>query len=490
MTVYFRGAAEGTFQLLATAPQLEVATQAAAVGAPPDALVFTTAAPPQTRAGSCLVMSVQAQRGGAAAVLPVNTPVTLSVAPTGGARFYGDAACSTPAADATIAAGTASATFFVKPLTAGTNTVTAAASFGMASQAVDTRAMVRRGSCGFSGPSPLADGGTSYDTSETCSFSPAVQDLGAALLFAQVTATANHPGALEARCRLSSATQVQCGRRNGDSFAPIHFQVAEVPRGLTVQRFSSSTCPATLALAAPVDPAKSFVVKAVANDGSLFDDEDTTAAVLDADGGQVSIQGMDCGGLDVQVAEWDGVTVTRALLDGGLPVGVTAAAFGGLPPASQATVALLQPNTASTADAPVCELLVRASVASPSEVQVSRGAGNADGGCAGRAVEQVWLERVDFGSRAQVQQKTVTLAVGDTTAAVAITPVDASRAVVFASTQLGGGQAAGETDLVTPSRVHEASARCELTAADTVRVTRARALSTAVFTFYVVELDP
>lgn len=488
-TIFFQGAMTGPYTVTASATGLTPATQVAVIGQAPNGLVFTSTPPATTRGGSCLAASVEATRGGSAASVVTNTPVALTATPTGATRFYADATCSTSTTTATIVAGTATASFFVQPLTAGMSTITATASFGSDSQTFDALPIVRRGNCAFAAPSMLADGGTSTSNSRTCSFSPAVQNVSQALLFTQVIATATTPGALQARCRLSSTTTVACNRGNGDSDAPIHYQVAEIPQGLTVQRLSSSGCPASLSLATPVDPAHSFLVKTMSTTGTVFDDEDTSAYVLDPAGGAATLVGAACNGIDLQVVEWSGVTVTHAELDGGLPAGLDSARLA-LSPASNASVLLVQPRTSSTVEQSVCDLAVRGSITTPSEVTLQRGAGIADGGCVGRLVDNVFVDRVDLGAHAAVQQKMVTLMAGDLSGAVTISPVDTSRTVVFAGTMLGGGQAVGETDDIATSYINEASAQFQLTASDTVTVTRAAATSTAVFTFYVVELVP
>lgn len=487
-TVFFLGSTAGAYTLTASATGLTPATQVAVIGQGPNGLVFTSTPPATTRGGSCLAASVEAQRAGAAASVASNTPVALTATPTGATRFYADATCTTSTATATIVAGTATASFFVQPLTAGTSTITATASFGSDSQTFDALPIVRRGNCAFAAPTMLADGGTSSSLSRTCPISPPLQNVSQALLFTQTIATATTPGALQARCRLSSPSSVSCNRGNGDSDAPIHWQVAEIPQGLLVQRFATGGCAATQTLASPVDPAKSFVLKTVSTTGAFFDDEDSVAAVLDADGGRVSLVGTSCNGYDVQVAEWNGVSVTHDAVDGGLPVGALSATVT-MPPGSTSSVLLVQPRNASTANQSICELVARGVLTSPSEVTVTRGAGTSDGGCASRAIDDVFVDRVDLGAHAAVQQKTVTLGVGDTSVAVAVSPVDVTRTVVFSGTMLAGG-AAGETDDAVDSFVNEATAQFQLTAADTVTVTRASATSTAVFTFYVVELVP
>ena len=50
-------------------------------------------------------------------------------------------------------------------------------------------------------------------------------------------------------------------------------------------------------------------------------------------------------GVDVQVADWSGLTVTRDTLDGGMPLGVASLTVSGLPAASTNRALLLQPGT-------------------------------------------------------------------------------------------------------------------------------------------------
>ena len=60
----------------------------------------------------------------------------------------------------------------------------------------------------------------------------------------------------------------------------MHFQVAEVPQGLLVQRASAFNCPATITLTTAVTPSRSFVLKAIASSTTTFDDEDVAIATL------------------------------------------------------------------------------------------------------------------------------------------------------------------------------------------------------------------
>lgn len=85
----------------------------------------------------------------------------------------------------------------------------------------------------------------------------------------------------------------------------------------------------------------------------------------------------------------------------------------------------------------------------------------------------------------------MTLPSGTSTLAVPISPVDVTRTIVFASSQAASGQGCGETNFSSAtSYLGEGNARFELTTSTNVQVNRQRNGGVAVFTFYVVELDP
>ena len=105
-------------------------------------------------------------------------------------------------------------------------------------------------------------------------------------------------------------------------------------------------------------------------------------------------------------------------------------------------------------------------------------------------VENLLYERIDFGNRGVVREYTTTFAPGTATRAVTITPVDATRTVVFASSQVGAGQGAGETDYDGISLFTEGAFQLVLTNSTTVTATRVASTSTATVTFYVAELLP
>ena len=73
-----------------------------------------------------------------------------------------------------------------------------------------------------------------------------------------------------------------------------------------------------------------------------------------------------------------------------------------------------------------------------------------------------------------------------------IQQVDGTRALVFASGQVVGGQGSGESayDNTNDDSISTGQVRLELVTNSMVRVTRARSQSTVTITFFVVELEP
>lgn len=467
-------------------------------GTPPTDLAFTTMPPPSNLAGVCLATVVEARRGVTSQLVTVASPVGLTATPPGAARFYADSACSVPLTSAMISAGAATAIFWVKPITGGPLTVTATASFGSAMQSSTVVGAVRRGTCTLNAPNTLADGGVINDTQSTCSVSPAQTDLTHTLLVYQVTSGSNQPETYMVRCRLNGSGTISCDRRGGNAQASVLWQTLELPTGLRVQRGAASCQPPPWAVTLPtaVDPAKSFVLRNVASGSGYFDDEDNLVARLVGpttvafDFGTVTDNGS-CNSMqyDWQVAELQGATVTEgASADAGsIPDGGSGLLFSGLSPTSTNTAVLTQ-SRVGPIQVPVCNFMLRAELPSPTSISVTRGAGNS--GCTVVPVEQVAWQRIDFGTRANVQERTVSFPAGMSSADVPISPVDPTRTLVFASHQGGGGQSSGETSVTGSGYFGDGNARLDLNAPNNVHVVRARNPTPVSITFYVVELDP
>jgi hypothetical protein len=501
--VYFRSNTPGTYTLDATSSPLLPATQQANVVLAPNDLAFITTPPPAPLlAGRCFIATVQAQRGAAPVPVAGDTTIGLTVSPTAASNFYSDANCATAITTATMLAGQSTATFYVKPLTGVVSQViTATAPFGADTQNYSAISAVRRGNFSMTGQTTLSDGGiVNGQTVDTSTFSPAQQDAGATLLIFQATTSNSSPSNNQVRCRLNTLSQVRCERNNDISSVDIHWQTLELPTGLSVQRFSSTSCPPlsqTLTLARAVNPGSTFVLSSIETNSSSYDDEEMTVAFLtgpttvEVASGAVGATGT-CSGYEIEVAELSGLSVDRGGLDAGLGAQQYSTTFTGLPATSANTAVLsgARPRDSDPATEHVCSLLVRSDNPTPTSLTFSRSGGIDAGFCGDSVLSSLPWQRLDFGARARVQRfvRTVT----GTSLTVTIAPVDTTRTLVFASGQQGSGAGTGETNYNggLGSRVGIGSARFVLTNSTTVTITRGDGSGDGIFTFYVVEIDP
>lgn len=456
----------------ATSPKVCVRSAAA-----PTSLVFTSSPPSPLRGGTCLPVAVEARTGATAVQAKGDDVLTLTANPLKSALFFSDAACTTPVTTATLKGGNSSVSFFVKPLLGSSITVSAVASFGTASQVLVTTPIVRRGQCVFP-PSVL---------SVHCPFSPAVTDLNASMLWSQTTLAVNTKlGGPQVRCRLSAVDTIACVRKqDSETAADVHFQVVEVPEKMIVQRLTGFDCPASTTLPAAASLSSSFVLKTVANISTAIEEKDSARASISPLGlsTAVALTPATCGGHDVQVIDWEGVTVTRGVVAGSLFTGNQLELT--VPAGSANSALLIQPVAATGSN--LCRTMVRGSIGGPTSLVFNRGAGAAS--CTG-ALSELLYERIDFGAKALVKEYTTTLAAGEIGRGLPITPVDSSRTLLFASSQMAGGQGAGETDNAGKLALTEGLFRTELTDGATVTISRASSNSAAAITFYVVELTP
>lgn len=458
-------------------------------GGAPTSLAFITTPPSPLLAGTCFLATVQARLGAVAAPVATNTTVGLSVSVTGGSRFYSDSTCTASTATALIPAGSANATFYVKPITGAFMTVTAAAPFGSAMQGFFARPVVRRGSCSFN-PGTTADGGLVPDFQIDCTINPALSSLASSFVLVAQSSDSSNAAELMARCWLIATDRVRCERGTGSENPTVTWQTVELPQGLTVHHVRGP-CPSggvtAITLPTAVNPASAFVLKTVNTTGSALDDEETstvrltssTTALLETDG---------CNDYAVQVVDLAGIDVTRGVLDAGFPIGADSVQVLGLPPTTTNAALLTQVRTTLSSVPNDCELTVRGDLPTNASVVFTRGAGTA-GACSTNPIDQLVFERIDFGARGTVQKLTATLPATSTSVNVAISPVDTTRAIVFASSQVFNGQGGGETTGAF-AEIDEAAVRFELTSATNVRVVRGDEDDLAVVTFFVVELEP
>lgn len=499
-TLYARGTTPVNAMLTASATGLTSTVQPLTFVDGPDTLVFTNAPPAPLRAGFCFALSYQSRRAGAASPVASNVTVTFASTPTGSVRYYSDAACTAPTTAQVLTAGSSTDSVFVRVLTGSTPVTIQAGATLLTAATVTTTAlpMVRRGNCSFTSPAwtlvdggsgTLVDGGPVPDTFAFCGLNPQPISREATMMIFQATTSGAYQDAM-VRCRLPSGGDLTCSRRTGASSANVHWQIVEIPSGLRVIQTGSSSCQPSFTLPAMVDPSKTLLLRSISNTSNSYDDEDAPVFTL-AGPTSVTLSNPDCTGVELQTVEWTGVTVTRGALDGGMDAGVALAsvmASPGAPP--QRTALLTQTGTRINAQLPTCGMMTRGFMSGPSEVNFSRALG--DGGCAAFVADFVAHERIDFGSLATVQERTVTFLPGQTSQSPVITSVDTTRTFVFASNQSAMGQGMGETNSPNPSLPGEAAFILELPStptATTLTVRRARSTSTAVVTLYIVQVE-
>lgn len=491
-----RSSTANSYTLTATSMTLIAASQSLVVFQTPTQLVLAASPPGPLRAGSCFQATVQSQ-GPAGQAVPVyfsNAVVALTTSVANGTLFFTDAMCTVSTTAVTIGIGSAVATLYVKPLSGVPQVLSATASFGTDTLAISPVPIVRRGDCTIQGSLEQCP----IDPSPTGPAIPATP--GRSFLITQsigdVGSTAAAPIDVEARCRLQGS-EISCNRRGGGltRHALTHFQVVELPTGLFVQAASSGNCGGTINLPGMVDPTRTFLLKSVIGSGATFDEDDAVAATL-ATPLSVTLSSSACEGYDVQAVQWNGVSVSRGQL---FPTAIPAGAFSSsvlVPlPSSPSTLVLSQPSNDLVFGAgPPCVVLGRAEVFSPNELRFFRGATRSN--CVTAALPRIVWERIDFGTRARVWSQTVTMTTNTQVFSIPIMPVDPTRSFVITSSQQLGGQGSGESTGIGSTESTDSAVQTRLIVgtnpviASAVEVVRQASTSTAVITFYVVQIDP
>lgn len=500
-SVVARGTTAGMYQLVASATGLTSATQTLTMNDGPDTIVFTNTPPVPLRAGQCFALTYQTRKGTMTMAVGATTTISFGTTPNGAARYYADPSCTAPSTSQLLASGASTDTIFVRVLTGGAPVVLQAsgALLTPATVTVNATPMVRRGSCvlGAQVVTPndggLPDGGSvdagftvTQTLSATCAITPALITPGATMLFTQSSTTSAFSDA-EVRCRINTGGAVSCARRAGVTATTVQWQAVEIPSGLRVVGVGSGGCGSPVALPASVDPGKSFVLKTISNDTQLYDDEDATVFSLTGPS-TVTLSNTACAGYELQVVEWQGLTVTRGAFDGGFGPGVTELVSSGLSPASTQRALLTQATTAVNGDINACAMLARgAPLSSPSEVRMTRA--YLDGGCAALPLGVAEYERLDFGTLATVQERTVSLQPGALSANATLTAVDLSRTFVFASAQSSFGQGMGETNAPDASVPLEAAFTFDFSSPTSITARRTNGVGSATLTFYVVQVE-
>lgn len=500
-TVVARGSTAGMFMLVASATGLTSATQALTMTDGPDTIVFTNTPPSPLRAGQCFALTYQTRKALVPTPVGATTTITFGTTPNGAARYYSDPSCTAPSTSQLLASGASTDTIFVRVLTGGAPVVLQAsgALFTPATVTVNATPMVRRGACVL-GPQVvtaldggLPDGGSidagfmvTQTLSATCPITPALTSAGATMLFTQ-SSTANTFSDAEVRCRIN-ASNVSCARRAGVTAATVQWQAVEIVNGLRVVAVGSPSCGSPITLpSGGVDPTKSFLLKTMSNDTQLYDDEDATVFSLTSPT-TVTLSNTACAGYELQAVEWQGLTVTRGAFDGGFGPNVTELVSSGLAPATLQRALLTQATTVVNGDINTCAMLARGTpLNSPSEVRMTRA--YLDAGCAAAPLAVAEFERLDFGTLATVQERTLSFTPGQLSAAAMLTTVDLSRTFVFSSAQSSLGQGMGESNVPDGGAPLEAAFTFDFSGATSITARRTNGAGAATVTFYVVQVE-
>jgi hypothetical protein len=488
-SLYFRASLAGTPVFTASSPPLMAATQTQNVSNPPNQLVYVTNPPPlPILAGQCFLATVESRFNGTVAPVLNTSTVSLQAGPIDSLRFFSNTTCTTSISSVNIPAGSSRASFYIKTISGGPDVATAIAPFGTAQLMFTVQGVVRKGSCVMS----------SLQSTVNCPVSPPQISLGKTMLMYQATSSADQPLPSEIKCRLNTVDTVVCERdigiSGGGSSGTILWQTAELVSGLNVQRAYPPTCLPSISLSPPIDPNSSFVLSSFSGVGTNYDGDDLTAMRLDADGGTVFVDNRGsqaCSGYEMQAIELSGVSTIRGSAPGLLP-GQRTANLVVTPPASPNSVVFNQTLLAGAipTSTPLCALMVRASIDTPTSLVFSRANSSINTSCITVGLTELVYERVDFGSRGRVQ--TFTLDLQNNSQDVVISQVDTTRTLVFAGGQAAGGQASGETDYNNQGSgsLGVGTARFDLLSPTTVRVTRGRSSGDATVMMYVLELEP
>lgn len=433
--------------------------------------------------GRCVPLTLRVRDGGVDAGA-LEVALRLSA---GSARLSSTATCGDAVTRVSLAAPAFTANVFVKPLTAGTLEVEAAALVGEARAQLTARPLVRRGVCRLppAGPS-LPDGGAGTPgTRVVCPFTPAVESVTTSFFVMQaLSSSLQVAGSGLVRCSLASVSSLVCEREQDTDEATVYFQVAELPAGLRVVHLPPAVCGVPQRFDGGVDPARTLLLKSAAVNSNFYDDDDSPAVVLRS-GSEVAAIGATCGLYGAQLVEWSDVSVVRGFFDGGTRA--TTATLGGLPTAGPNTALLVQPLTPDVV-VDVCATMLRGTLSSPTELTFTRGA-QGDAGCPSFPMPGAHFERIDFGPRATVQQHVVVNPPGGQ-AEVTVRPYDVSRTLLFSSAQTVAGQGAGETSLVDTRLYIGGTVAFVPVSSTRVATPRAERTASAVHTLYVVELTP
>ncbi len=481
--LHFRADAAGQHTVDVTSTGLTSASQLQTFTPQAASLTFTTA-PPAVWAGECSPAISVGMRDANGDPVTVNgaTTVTLGASGAAGFTFHSDSNCNAAVTSVTISKNTPATTFHVRGITGGQTIVTAsAATFTDAVLAVTVHPAVQRGTCTL---------GTGTD-SVACPLPVPVPDLTGAFLLVSTSSSSPRPERLMARCYLEDTATVRCTRRSTWSGVNVRWQVAYLPRRVTVRHLlascSSGDGQVTHVGFSPNlgNVNRSFVLLSSDGVGQNLGPDDLATARLTANNNvRIDRAGGNCDNnarYAVQVVEWPDANasrnVTSALTGTSLPV----TGLGNVDPAR--TFLLYGWNTSVNGGNSICGRMVRGRITANNALAFTRGCSVSSG------VTAVAWERVQLPPGNLVHSVDLTAAHLVDTVSASLPAVDRSRTLLFSGGQAFGGQGGGEGQ----SSVDVAGAmlgRLSFEDADTVRVQRGYASNQSTWTVQAVEVLP
>ncbi|ATB41284.1 hypothetical protein CYFUS_006749 [Cystobacter fuscus] len=485
-TFYFRSTAARSVRLSVAANGLESAFQDENVVVEPTDIFFVTSAQTLPAGGCSALVELEARDGGGKP-LPFAGPTSVTLSGSD-FSFFSDPGCTSPLSAAVFAQGATRASFYFKGKSGGTFPLVAAVSgLPTAKQNQTLLPAVRKGVCEM----------PAGDLSMTCPISPAQLDLSKTMLFVSISPPGTNPDASSVRCVLSAREAITCSRNErGTGIVYIVWHTVELGTGLKVQHLQPTCQVQSTTLQVPiqrVSPDNTFLLVTGEQNGKILGEDDYFTAKLAESSSRVDLQWpVSCAAAwkgSLQVVEAEGLRVTRG--SGVTMTGTqTAATVTGLPAVDLTTSVLLFTYRVTNAGtASLCDRVLRGTLTSPTEISFSRGAGSS-AGCTTAVIQDISWERIDFGPRASVQTVPVTLNPGEYEAYPAISRVDESRSVVFASGQGMNGQAGGESSYSADDLISESLAGFEFDSPNRLRIIRDSFEGRARWTSFVVQFEP
>ncbi|ATB38222.1 hypothetical protein CYFUS_003655 [Cystobacter fuscus] len=484
LPLYFRGTRAGEASIVASTTGSADARYTRRVNAGP-ASKLSLGLPGQTvLAGSCspqaTVRTLDAfdNPTGPSSEVPVDLSATVGM----GLSFHADAGCTTGLSTLTLSARVPSGSFYFKGRTGGSVDVTAATA-GMTPVTRSQRVapVVRRGTC------TLSDRATSV----TCPIDPSLGSRERSFLVFQATTNNERTDHSFVRCRLVSTSTLTCDRVGSQGIAHIQWQVVERSRGLRVQHLEQS-CPnnnqelLTVNIPTSVRMESSFVLFSSSQAGSTTNANDfATVRLTSPQQVEIALE-ENCNGANyaVQVVELEGLSVSRGL------TGATDAASveAPVPPAEASRSVLTSTFRAEGNDDVICNRMVRGEIVDREVLRFSRGAGSTS--CDSTRISGIAYERLTFPEGYGVQARNVSLDNNALSTTETLSDVDPTRTLLLSSSQVHGGQGAGETSYRGNDVPGAGTARFWLTSPTRLEVARDAPLDSARWTVYAVQFEP